>query len=126
MNPRDDETSRSEMTQDIMERLIRRNLKAHQRGVDSLLGRYELEDLRYQVHMVQGQPRSVIPQLAAEVRADLLIMGTVSRTGIAGFLIGNCAEAVIRQVDCSVLTVKPAGFETPVTLETAQSPLAGL
>ncbi len=116
MNRRDDETSRSEITQDILDRLIQRNLKAHQRGVDALIGRYELEDLRYRVHMIQGQARSVIPQLAAEIQADLLVMGTVSRTGIAGFFIGNSAEAVLRQVDCSVLTVKPPGFVTPVTL----------
>ena len=43
-------------------------------------------------------------------------MGTVSRTGIAGFFIGNCAETVLRQVDCSVLTLKPAGFATPISL----------
>jgi nucleotide-binding universal stress UspA family protein len=48
---------------------------------------------------------------------DLLVMGTVCRTGIAGFLIGNTAEEVLNQVDCSVLTVKPEGFETPVTLQ---------
>ncbi|NJO21650.1 MAG: universal stress protein [Sphingomonadales bacterium] len=41
-------------------------------------------------------------------------MGTVTRTGIAGFLIGATAEDVLRQVDCSVLTVKPDGFVTPV------------
>lgn len=30
---------------------------------------------------------------------------------------GNTAETVLRQVECPVLTVKPAGFETPVTLQ---------
>ncbi|MEA2079293.1 MAG: universal stress protein, UspA, partial [Pseudomonadota bacterium] len=35
----------------------------------------------------------------------------------AGFLIGNTAEEVLNQVDCSVLTLKPEGFVTPVTLE---------
>lgn len=42
------------------------------------------------------------------------IMGTVGRTGIPGFLIGNTAETVLRQVACSVLAVKPTGFVTPV------------
>ena len=116
MNRRDGETSRSEITQDIMDRLIQRNLEAHQLGVDKLLSKYDLKDLKYQVHMPQGQARSVIPQLAAEIQADLLVMGTVSRTGVAGFFIGNSAEAVLRQVDCSVLTLKPPGFVTPVTL----------
>jgi len=45
---------------------------------------------------------------------DLIVMGTVGRTGIPGLFIGNTAETVLRQVDCSVLTVKPWGFVTPV------------
>jgi nucleotide-binding universal stress UspA family protein len=44
-------------------------------------------------------------------------MGTVCRTGIAGFFIGNTAEKVLQEIDCSVLAIKPEGFETPVTLE---------
>ena len=44
-------------------------------------------------------------------------MGTLCRTGIAGFFIGNTAETVLADVHCSVLTVKPQGFVTPVALE---------
>jgi len=44
-------------------------------------------------------------------------MGTVCRTGLSGFIIGNTAEKVLSEVNCSVLTVKPEGFVTPVTLE---------
>jgi nucleotide-binding universal stress UspA family protein len=45
---------------------------------------------------------------------ELLVMGTVCRTGVAGFLIGNTAEGVLDQINCSVLTLKPEGFKTPV------------
>ncbi len=48
---------------------------------------------------------------------DLLIMGTVCRTGISGFFIGNTAERVLNQVSCSVLAFKPNNFITPITLE---------
>jgi nucleotide-binding universal stress UspA family protein len=41
-------------------------------------------------------------------------MGTVCRTGIPGLIIGNTAERVLDVVDCSVLTVKPEGFVSPV------------
>jgi universal stress protein E len=41
-------------------------------------------------------------------------MGTVCRTGIAGLFIGNTAESILGEVSCSVLTLKPDGFETPV------------
>lgn len=43
-------------------------------------------------------------------------MGTVGCTGLAGIIMGNTAEAVIRQLRGSVLAVKPPGFVTPVTV----------
>jgi len=43
-------------------------------------------------------------------------MGTVCRTGVAGFFIGNTAEMVVQEIDCSVLAIKPDGFVTPVKL----------
>ena len=66
------------------------------------------------VHLVGGKPALAISRLAAEEEIDLLVMGTVCRTGIRGFFIGNTAEGVLRRVDCSLLTVKPEGFVSPV------------
>ena len=43
-------------------------------------------------------------------------MGTLCRTGIPGFFIGNTAEKVLHRVDCSVLTIKPENFISPVTI----------
>jgi nucleotide-binding universal stress UspA family protein len=42
-------------------------------------------------------------------------MGTVARTGISGFFMGNTAETILNQLNCSVLAVKPHGFVTPVS-----------
>ena len=69
------------------------------------------------VHMLQGKPGTVIPEIVEREKADLLVMGTVCRTGIPGFFIGNTAEMILGQVDCSVLTVKPKGFQSPVKLD---------
>ena len=44
-------------------------------------------------------------------------MGTMARSGIAGLLIGNTAERVLRKLPCSVLAVKPDGFVSPERLE---------
>jgi universal stress protein E len=55
--------------------------------------------------------------ITAEVRrshADLLVMGSVGRTGIPGFFTGNTAEKVLRTCDNSILTVKPDGFVSPI------------
>ncbi len=68
-------------------------------------------------HLRQGHPRDVIPAAADELKADLVVMGTVSRTGIPGLLIGNTAEVILNNLACSVLAVKPPGFVTPVTID---------
>jgi universal stress protein E len=67
-------------------------------------------------HLIKGSARKVIPALVRSVKAELVVMGTVARTGIPGYFMGSTAELVLSQIDCAVLAVKPAGFATPVTL----------
>ena len=89
----------------------------HKQRFDTLLNRAGFTDLNPHLHLIEGNPDDRIPELVVEQGFDLLVMGTVCRKGIAGFLIGNTAEEVLNQVDCSVLTIKPEGFVTPVPLE---------
>ena len=91
--------------------------KQHKQRFDTLLNRAGVADLKPYVHLIEGSPEDCIPELVAEKGIDLLVMGTVCRIGIAGYLIGNTAEEVLNQVDCSVLTIKPEGFVTPVPIE---------
>jgi nucleotide-binding universal stress UspA family protein len=70
-----------------------------------------------QLHVIKGSAQQVVPKLAHELAVDLVVMGTVARTGIAGFFMGNTAESILTQLECSVLTLKPQGFVSPVTLE---------
>ena len=64
-----------------------------------------------------GEPDELIPELVNKNSIDIVVMGTVSRTGLSGFFIGNTAEKMLQELDCSVLAVKPDGFVTPVTLD---------
>jgi nucleotide-binding universal stress UspA family protein len=48
------------------------------------------------------------------LRPDLVVMGTVSRGGIPGLLMGNTAERLIDRIDCALLTVKPQDFVCPI------------
>ena len=76
-----------------------------------------LKTIAPRLHLIQGPAPKMLPQLANDLSADLVVMGTISRTGISGFIIGNTAEAVFYQLMCSVLAVKPPGFKSPVKLE---------
>ena len=70
--------------------------------------------LKPATHMLKGAPDEVIPSFAANHGTDLVVMGSVGRGGVAGFFIGNTAERLLQRLNCSVLTVKPAGFKSPV------------
>lgn len=66
------------------------------------------------VHVERNSPRRAILRHIENERADLLVMGTVSRTGIPGWIVGNTAERLLALVNCSVLAVKPPDFESPI------------
>lgn len=68
-------------------------------------------------HAIRGKASEVIIMQTEVFDADLLVMGTIGRIGLSGFFIGNTAESILNQVNCSVLAIKPAGFKSPVTLE---------
>ena len=89
----------------------------HRRWLIDLLQPYALEELEHEVYLLKGEAGRLIPEVAAVKEAKLIVMGTVSRTGVAGLLIGNTAEKILGQVNCGVLAVKPDGFVTPVTVE---------
>ncbi|ABA59396.1 Universal stress protein, UspA [Nitrosococcus oceani ATCC 19707] len=80
------------------------------------VGRDASDYLSPEFHMRRGTAATIIPDIAKQLHADLVVMGTVARTGIAGLLIGNTAEAILEQLQCSVLAVKPPGFVSPVKL----------
>jgi len=71
--------------------------------------------LRPQLHVIQGVAKHIVPSKARELDVDLIVMGTVARSGISGFFMGNTAESILNQIDCSVLTIKPPGFVSPVS-----------
>jgi nucleotide-binding universal stress UspA family protein len=102
---RDEESKRSRWLADIVEQGC---------GVQ---GTEAANYLKPQLHMIEGDARFIVPQCAKELSAELVVMGTVGRSGVPGFLMSNAAEAILEQIDCSVLAIKPAGFVTPVTLD---------
>lgn len=70
----------------------------------------------HEIHHLRGEPVDRIPTFAEESSIDILVMGTVARTGIPGFLIGNTAENVVQSLSCSLIALKPADFVSPVKL----------
>jgi nucleotide-binding universal stress UspA family protein len=55
-----------------------------------------------------GNAAKEILEAARETNADLMVMGTRGRTGIAHIVMGSVAERVVRLAPCPVLTLKAA------------------
>ena len=96
----------------------------HEKKIDELMeilskkiSQDTMSYLKPRMHIIKGRAHEVIPNLAGETKADLVVMGTLARTGIPGLIVGNTAESILNNLDCSVLAIKPSGFVTPVTLE---------
>ncbi len=107
-------SKRTMLTKSEVDEIVQDIQKTHQERMEDLLGHHDLSGIDYKVHLMKGKAGEIIPDLVSRKRADLVVMGTVARTGIAGFFIGNTAEKILRTVNCSVLTVKPKKFRTPV------------
>jgi nucleotide-binding universal stress UspA family protein len=66
------------------------------------------------VQVIEGEPERAITHFVERNGIDLVVMGTVARTGIRGLIMGNTAERVLQRLRGSVLAVKPPGFVSPL------------
>jgi universal stress protein A len=59
-------------------------------------------------HLTQvGDPATLIAEAAKRIRVDLIVMGTHGRSGIGRLLLGSVAQAVLSNVACNVILVRP-------------------
>lgn len=88
--------------------------KFHKKALDEYAQKNSIAES--QVHLEQGLPEDVISNTAKSIDAELVILGTVGRSGLSATLLGHTAEQVIDQLDCDLLALKPTGFVSPITL----------
>lgn len=111
-----EELLRGRMPEERLIEYIAQTQQAARKGLDDLLRRAGLP-IQPKLHFDEGLPSSVILATAAEIEPDVLVLGTVARN-LTALLMGDTADAVLRQVRCSVLTVKPEGFISPLATHT--------
>lgn len=88
-------------------------MKAHHTdAVTALAKQHDIDTA--QCHVLEGMPEDVIPQLAQQLDAEMVVIGTIGRTGLSAAIIGNTAEHVIDRLDCDVLAMKPDDFVCPM------------
>ncbi len=69
-----------------------------------------LDGILWEKQTREGRAAQTVADTAVEVGADLIVIGTHGRTGIAHMLLGSVAEQVLHAAPCSVLTVRPEAF----------------
>ena len=87
----------------------------HERALEQLLSDCGLDGQPWRIHLVKGSAAElVLGARLAKHRINLLVMGTVARTGANRMVMGNTAEQVLDEVNCSVMAIKPEGFVSPI------------
>jgi len=93
-------------------------LESRHRAMHRLLRHARADEVASDVPLIprflRGAPERVIEEHGREMGADVVVMGTVARTGLSGVFIGNTAENIINSLECSILAVKPDGFVSPL------------
>lgn len=65
-------------------------------------------------HLVDAPAVLGIPTVARDIKADLVVLGAVSRSGLSRLLIGSTAELLLDRLRCDLLIVKPARFKARI------------
>ncbi|MEZ6103852.1 MAG: universal stress protein [Pirellulaceae bacterium] len=106
----------SRLTEGHVAEFVRDHRKATTKRFDKFLKKHASSVASENAHLIKGRPPETIETFVRENSVDLVVMGTVARSGLAGKLIGNTAEQILDRIECSVLAIKPYDFKTSITL----------
>lgn len=79
------------------------------RQLDALVSKARKAGVRARGLLVEGVPHDAIVRGARSARADLIVIGTHGRTGVARFFLGSVASRVAAIAACPVMTVRGKG-----------------
>jgi universal stress protein E len=57
------------------------------------------------IHVKQGGPRAIISEVAKQIDADIVVIGTLARRGVLAAMRGNKSERIIRELSCDVMVL---------------------
>ncbi|NOH82615.1 universal stress protein [Vibrio sp. 03-59-1] len=70
------------------------------------------------IELIQGHAKELLPTFIEQNSIDVTFLGSMSRTGIAGYLMGNKAEYWLNKLNATVVTLKPSEFISPIVSTT--------
>ncbi len=88
-----------------VEEISKKMEKEHRARLDALAAKHEIEPSR--AHQLPGSPLDILPYVARDWTADVVVMGAVARGRNSGNAIGRTAERVLDHLPCDVLILRP-------------------
>ncbi len=79
------------------------------KNIKTIMAPYNIEESN--IRVLNGIPEDEIPKLADRLDSRLIMLGTVSRSGLNGYIMGNTSEQLLHNLHCDVLALKPEGFQ---------------
>jgi nucleotide-binding universal stress UspA family protein len=104
---------RSRMTPEEFSEFIETSRRTEHEALSGFLAPYEERLTGAAVELVRGEPEEAITRFVESQGVDVVVIGTVARTGIPGLVMGNTAERVLQRLRGSVFAVKPPRFKPP-------------
>ena len=96
--------------------MVKANLKEVTTRLERFLVRHDSSVDADNVHLIKGTAPEGISAFILQNGVDLVVMGTVARSGVAGMIMGNTAETILNHMECSVLALKPSSFVSPIQM----------
>ena len=82
--------------------------------------KYDLSSFGDNVHVVNGDPIQLIPDVCQQQGSDIVVMSSASQNHPVRRLLGSTIESVLDTLPCALLVVKPLGFTSPVKPASAE------
>ncbi len=81
-------------------------MEAHTKAMRQWLAPFDRKRLRPS-RVELGYPKRDLVRIAKEMKADLIIIGSHGRAGLASTIIGSVARALLHHAPCSILVIPP-------------------
>jgi len=108
----------SRMKSEDFNDLQAKSLEHESRLLDAFMQKHGASIDDANVHLFKGEPDEVISDFIRSEGIDLVVLGTVAKSGLGGEIAGNTSEKILGRIECSVLALKPSGFVSPIRLHT--------
>ena len=81
---------------------------------DQFLEKHDMNAFGKGVHLQNGDPTQVIPDVCRHESIDVAVMSSASQNHPLNRLLGSTVESVLEDLPCALLVVKPLGFKSPI------------